>query len=90
MIWPRVEHTIRRSGLSVGPAGRSDVRIAKPMLLVTTPLGLIEGVYECYKLAGGLVVIMLAMLGVMFWAAASVVMVIRREGKAAEEIRCKS
>jgi hypothetical protein len=55
------------------------VRIAKPMLLITTPLGVIEGVYECYRLAGGLVLIMLAMLGVMIWAAASVVLAIRRE-----------
>ena len=27
------------------------MRIAKPLLLVTTPLGLIDGFYECYKLA---------------------------------------
>jgi hypothetical protein len=67
------------------------VRIAKPMLLVTTPLGVIEGVYECYKLAGGLVFIMLAMLGVMVWAAASVVLAVRREeAPAVKEIQCKS
>jgi hypothetical protein len=67
------------------------VRIAKPMLLVTTPIGLIEGVYECYKLAGGLVFIMLAMLMVMFCAAATVVIAIRREeAKPAEEDRWKS
>jgi hypothetical protein len=55
------------------------VKIAKPILLVTTPLGVIEGVYECYKLAGGLVFIMLAMLTVMTCAAATVVSVVRRE-----------
>lgn len=55
------------------------VRIARPLLLITTPLGLIDGVYECYKLAGGLVFIMLAMLLVMTCALASVVAVIRRE-----------
>ena len=55
------------------------LRIAKPLLLITTPLGLIDGVYECYKLAGGLVFIMLAMLLVMTCALASVVLVIRRE-----------
>jgi hypothetical protein len=55
------------------------VRIAKPLLLVTTPLGLIDGVYECYKLAGGLVFIMLAMVTVMLCALLSVVLVIRRE-----------
>ena len=55
------------------------MRIAKPLLLVTTPLGVIDGVYECYKLAGGLVFIMLAMLAVMSFAAASVVLAVRRE-----------
>jgi hypothetical protein len=55
------------------------LRIARPMLLITTPLGLIEGVYECYKLAGGLVVIMLSMLLVMSCALATVVVAIRRE-----------
>ena len=67
------------------------VRIAKPMLLVTTPIGVVEGVYECYKLAGGLVFIMLAMLTVMICAAATVVAAIRREGApAGEEGRWKS
>jgi hypothetical protein len=55
------------------------VRIAKPLLMVTTPLGLIDGVYECYKLAGGLVFIMLAMLVVMCAAFGTVVAAIRRE-----------
>lgn len=57
----------------------SPMRIAKPLLLVTTPLGVIDGVYECYKLAGGLVFIMLAMLAVMSCAAATVVLAVRRE-----------
>jgi hypothetical protein len=55
------------------------MRIAKPMLLVTTPLGVADGIYECYRLAGGLVFIMLAMVTVMICAAASVVLAIRRE-----------
>jgi hypothetical protein len=55
------------------------LRIAKPLLLVTTPIGVIDGVYECYRLAGGLVFIMLAMLTVMCCAAATVVLAIRRE-----------
>ena len=41
------------------------MRIAKPLLLVTTPIGLLEGFYECYKLAGGLLFLMVAMVGVM-------------------------
>jgi hypothetical protein len=57
------------------------MRIAKPILLVTTPLGLIDGIYECYKLAGGLVFIMLAMVGVLGVALATVVATIRREAR---------
>ncbi len=67
------------------------MKIAKPMLLVTTPLGLIDGIYECYKLAGGLVFIMLAMVGVLSCAAATVVVAIRREeARSREESKCKS
>jgi hypothetical protein len=61
------------------------------MLLVTTPIGVVEGVYECYKLAGGLVFIMLAMLAVMICAAVTVVVAIRREeAPAGQEGRWKS
>jgi hypothetical protein len=55
------------------------MRIAKPILLVTTPIGLIDGFYECYQLAGGLVFIMLAMVGGLAVAMATVVAAIRRE-----------
>jgi hypothetical protein len=58
------------------------MRIAKPILLVTTPIGLIEGFYECYKLAGGLVFLMLAMVGALGAAMATVIATIRREGSA--------
>jgi len=66
------------------------VRIAKPLLLVTTPIGLIEGFYECYKLAGGLLFLMVAMVGVMVVALASVISTIRREERQTKkEIACK-
>jgi hypothetical protein len=55
------------------------MRIAKPILLVTTPIGLIEGFYECYKLAGGLVFLMVAMVGALGVAMATVIATIRRE-----------
>ena len=58
------------------------MRIAKPLLLVTTPIGLVEGFYECYRLAGGLLFLMVAMVGVMGVAMATVVATIRREEKA--------
>jgi hypothetical protein len=60
------------------------MRIAKPILMVTTPIGLLEGLYECYKLAGGLVLLMAAMVGVMMVALATVVSTIRREETAAK------
>jgi uncharacterized protein (DUF58 family) len=55
------------------------MRIAKPILLVSTPLGVVLGLMEGYRLAGGLVVLMAAMLGVVFIAAGSVVRTVRRE-----------
>jgi hypothetical protein len=67
------------------------VRIAKPLLLVTTPIGVLEGFYECYRLAGGLLFLMVAMVGVMGVALASVISVIRREERASrKENPCKS
>jgi hypothetical protein len=75
------------------------VRIAKPLLLITTPIGVAEGFYECYRLAGGLLFLMVAMVGVMGVAVATVVATIRREERAsrvanvtfaAKESRCKS
>ena len=59
------------------------MKIAKPMLMVTTPIGVAAGLYECVRLAGGLVIVMLAMVGVMLAALASVIATIRREGRAA-------
>ncbi|MEP6547833.1 MAG: hypothetical protein ABJD53_10240 [Gammaproteobacteria bacterium] len=59
------------------------MRIAKPLLMVTTPIGVGAGLYECVRLAGGLVIVMLAMVGVMLAALATVVATVRREGRAA-------
>jgi hypothetical protein len=55
------------------------MKIGKPLLLITTPIGVIGGLYEGWRLAGGLVFLMFAMLCVMGVAAASVVMTVRRE-----------
>lgn len=66
------------------------MRIAKPLLLVTTPIGLADGFYECYKLAGGLLFLMVAMVGVLGVALATVVATIRREERASKERVCKS
>jgi hypothetical protein len=58
------------------------MRIAKPILLVSTPLGIAFGLVEGYRLAGGLVVLMAAMLGVILIAAGTVVRTVRREQRA--------
>ncbi|HEY5810996.1 MAG TPA: hypothetical protein VIT67_23695 [Povalibacter sp.] len=60
------------------------MKIAKPLLLVTTPVGVAFGLYEGYRLAGGLVFLMAAMLAVIGVATASVVMTIRRERREEE------
>ena len=65
------------------------MKIAKPLLLIATPIGLIDGFYECYKLAGGLLFLMAAMVGVMGVAFATVVSTIRREERAAKAAAAK-
>ncbi len=55
------------------------MRIAKPLLLVTTPIGVAGGLYEGYRLTGGLVFLMAAMLAFIGVALGTVVAVIRRE-----------
>ncbi len=55
------------------------MRIGKPLLLITTPIGVAAGLYEAFRLAGGLAFIMVAMLTMMGVAAAMLVHTIRRE-----------
>jgi predicted MFS family arabinose efflux permease len=61
------------------------MRIAKPLLLITTPIGVALGLYEAWRLAGGLVFLMAALLGLISVAMWSVVRTIRRERKQEEE-----
>jgi hypothetical protein len=61
------------------------MRIAKPLLLVTTPIGVLDGFYECYKLAGGLLFLMVAMVGVLVVAFGTVIATIRREERQSKE-----
>jgi hypothetical protein len=61
------------------------MKIAKPLLLVITPLGLAVGLYEGWRLAGGLVLIMAALIGVIGVAMGSVVLTIRREKRQDKE-----
>jgi uncharacterized membrane protein len=55
------------------------MKIAKPMLLVTTPIGVVLGLYEGFRLAGGLVFLMFALLSVIGIAMGTVVATVRRE-----------
>jgi hypothetical protein len=55
------------------------MKIAKPLLLVSTPLGMVTGLIEAYRMVGGLAVVMFAMMGLLGVAAASVVLTIRKE-----------
>lgn len=59
------------------------VKIAKPLLLVSTPVGLAGGLYEAFQLAGGLAFIMLALVAVIGAAMGMLVLTIRRESLAA-------
>lgn len=58
------------------------MKIAKPILLVSTPIGVVGGLHEAWRLAGGLAFLMLLMLCALGFAAASVVLTIRREQRA--------
>lgn len=55
------------------------MKIAKPLLMVSTPLGIVTGLVEAYRLVGGLAIVMFAMMGILGIAAASVVLTIRKE-----------
>ncbi|MDY6948800.1 MAG: hypothetical protein SXG53_24155 [Pseudomonadota bacterium] len=58
------------------------MRIAKPLLLVTTPIGVVGAIYEAYRLAGGLVFLMVALMGLIAVALGSLVLTVRREAAA--------
>ena len=62
------------------------MRIAKPLLLVTTPVGMLWGLIEGWRLAGGLVFLMALMMGVVGAGVAGVVRVIRAEQAVAGRI----
>lgn len=65
------------------------MRIAKPILLVATPVGVAWGMYEAYRLAGGLVFLMAALLMVVSVAVGTIVYTVRRE-QAEERARERS
>ena len=66
------------------------MKIGKPLLLVATPIGLAIGLYEGWRLAGGLVFLMAAFIGLLGFAFLTVVLTIRRERKQEEEKKKES
>jgi hypothetical protein len=62
------------------------MKIGKPLLLTLTPIGVAGGIYEGYRLAGGLVFLMVAMLSLIAVAIGTVVATIKRE-QAAERLK---
>jgi len=57
------------------------------MLLVTTPIGVVLGIYEVFRLAGGLVFLMIALLSMIGVAIGTVVATVRRERRAEQATR---
>jgi len=55
------------------------MKIAKPMLLILTPIGVAGGLYEAYRFGGGLAFLMLCLISLISVAMISVVRTIRRE-----------
>ena len=61
------------------------MRIGKPLMIGTTTLGIGLGLYEGYHFAGGLIVLMIALMGVIGVAIGSIVATVRREKREEEE-----
>ncbi len=60
----------------------NEMRILRHVLLVTTPVGVAIGLYEAWRLAGGLVVLMASQMIVLGLIVAGLVRVVRREAAA--------
>jgi ABC-type dipeptide/oligopeptide/nickel transport system permease subunit len=61
------------------------MRIGKPLMIGTTVIGIVVGLYEGWRFAGGLVFLMAMLMGFMGICFATVVMTIRRERREEEE-----
>jgi hypothetical protein len=55
------------------------MKIGKPLILTTTTLGVGLGLYEGYRFAGGLVVLMFALMSLIGVAMGTLVATVRRE-----------
>jgi len=59
------------------------------MLLITTPIGVGFGIYEAFRLAGGLAFLMIALVSLIGVAMATVVATVRREKREEEAARAR-
>jgi phage shock protein PspC (stress-responsive transcriptional regulator) len=62
------------------------MRIAKPLLIVITPIGVIAGLREAYRFSSGLLFLMIALITFISVAMGTVIYTIRRE-RAEEKAR---
>lgn len=56
-----------------------EMKLLRRVLLVTTPLGVAIGLYEAWRLAGGLVILMAAQMIVLGLIVSGLVRTVRRE-----------
>ncbi len=57
------------------------MKIAKPMLLITTPIGVFGSIYWADRLAGGLVILLIALFLMIAAAFVQLIMTARREAR---------
>jgi SNF family Na+-dependent transporter len=57
------------------------MRFSNRMLMVITPIGVAIGLYEAWRLAGGLVFLMAVQILLLGLAAVALVRIVRREAK---------
>ena len=65
----------------------NEMKFSRRLLIAATPVGMAIGLYEAWHLAGGLVLLMAAQLGVLALIMAGLVRVVRRESAEAREKR---
>jgi uncharacterized membrane protein len=63
------------------------MRIGKPLIIGVTVIGVALGLYEGWRFAGGLVVLMVALMSVIGAAMATLIATVRRERREEEAAR---
>lgn len=66
------------------------MRIGKPLIVTCTVLGVGLGIYEAYHFAGGLVVLMIALMSLIGIAMGTVIATARRERREEEEAAARA